>query len=177
MVLPSFPERVNERAVRLAAGTVVATLGAAWVTGWAWLLPVLGAGFALRAAWGPRASALGRASGWLAARLWQARPVAGPPKRFAQGIGAVCLLSASALLLVDQRLAWGAAGLVAVFGALEAVSGFCLGCWIYGRFLQQGRGSAVCEECVVARRPGGSVTSRGAHRSSGGLAAESQERA
>jgi hypothetical protein len=152
MALFSFPERVNERAARLVAAGVATSLGGAWAMGWGWVLPVLGVGFVLRWAWGPRFSPLGRGAVWLASRLWEVRLVAGPPKRFAQGIGAVCLLGASVLLPAGVGwAAWAIAGMVAGFAAMEAALGFCMGCWLY-RHLPRREGSEVCEDCVVPRR-------------------------
>jgi hypothetical protein len=152
---------VNERASRLIAGVVTATVVGAVVAGWAWVIPVLGLGFVLRGGWGPRFSPLGRAAAWVAPRLWDLRLVAGPPKRFAQGIGALCLLSASALLLAGwSSLAWGVAGLVAMFATLESAFGFCMGCWLYGHVLQRRAGPVLCDDCVAPRRarpPGAAV--------------------
>jgi hypothetical protein len=153
MALLSFPERVNERAARLVAGVVATSLVGAWAMGWGWVVPVLGLGFVLRWAWGPRFSPLGRGAAWLAARLWNVRLVAGPPKRFAQSIGAVCLLGASVLLLTGLgSAAWAVAGMVAGFAAMEAALGFCMGCWLYRHLPQRQGGVAVCEECTVPRR-------------------------
>jgi hypothetical protein len=153
MGLFSFPERVNERAARLVASVVATSLFVAWAMGWGWVIPLLGFGFVLRWAWGPRFSPLGRGAVWLAPRLWDVRLVAGPPKRFAQGIGAVCLLGASVLLVAGPGwAAWALAGMVAGFAAMEAALGFCTGCWLYRHLPRRQGGDAVCEECVVPRR-------------------------
>jgi hypothetical protein len=161
MTLPSFPERVNERAGRLVAGTVALSLAGAWLAGRSWMIVALSLGFVLRWGWGPRFSPLGRVAAWIAPRLWDVRLVAGPPKRFAQGIGALCLLGASALLLAGwNSLAWGVAGLVAVLASLESAFGFCMGCWLYGRMREHRGAPALCEDCVVPRRarpPGAAV--------------------
>jgi len=152
MALLSFPERVNERAARLVASVVATSLVGAWATDWGWVIPLLGLGFVLRWAWGPRFSPLGRGAVWLASRLWEVRLVAGPPKRFAQGIGAVSLLAASALWVADIGwAAWAIAGMVAGFAAMEAALGFCMGCWLYRHLPEREGGEAVCEECVVPR--------------------------
>lgn len=86
----AFPNPVNEKAARVVAGTVFAISIVALVTGAYWLLAVLAYGFIARVLTGPTLSPLGRlATSVLAPRMGEARPVPGPPKRFAQGIGAV----------------------------------------------------------------------------------------
>jgi hypothetical protein len=79
----------------------------------------------------------------------QVRLVPGPPKRFAQGIGAALSTSGAVLHLVGlptaSRVAIGA-----VTGAAfaEAVLGFCLGCVIFGRLMAAGLvPESVCEAC------------------------------
>src|SRR3954467_6525552 len=90
--LLGFPETVNEVAARLVAGGVVLMSLSALVLRQHWLLFPLAYGFWARVLTGPRLSPpalLGpRAVG---PRLdVPERPVPGPPKRFAQGIGATC---------------------------------------------------------------------------------------
>ena len=77
------------------------------------------------------------------------RPVAGPPKRFAQGIGAT--FSLSALILTGLGY-WTAAqvvlGLLAVAATLEAALGICLGCMTFGALMKAGVvPEEVCERC------------------------------
>lgn len=148
-----YPDRLNERAARLTAGFVAVALLLAGLTGSVWLLPVLALGFVLRATVGPRFSPLARLAAVLAQRFWPARPVAAAPKRFAQGLGAAALTSASALAYAGYgATAWGLAGVVALFATLEATLGFCMGCWIYGRLQRNGwLGPAVCVDCAPAR--------------------------
>jgi hypothetical protein len=144
-----FPTQLNERAARLNAAFVVATILPAWLTSSTWILPLLALGFVLRATLGPRFSPLGRAASALAARLWPTHVVAAAPKRFAQGIGAVCLTAAALLAFTGHApTGWALAGVVAVFATLEAALGFCMGCWIYGRLQATGLfGPAVCIDC------------------------------
>ena len=148
-----YPARVNERAARLTAAFVAAILLLAGITGSAWLLPVLTLGFLLRVTVGPRYSPLARLAAALAARFWTAHPVAAAAKRFAQGIGALVLTTASALVYGGYaETAWALAGMVALFATLEATLGFCVGCWIYGRLQRNGwLGPAVCVDCAPAR--------------------------
>lgn len=155
MAFFSFPERVNERAARLVAGAVLLLLGCSLAFHLPWLLPLLAVGFLLRVGWGPRFSPLARLALLTAGRLWEPRPVSGPPKRFAQAIGAICTVSASLLLAVG--LPEGARALVLlvmVCAALEAVLGFCLGCVLYGKLQRLGLVARdACVECADAACP------------------------
>lgn len=146
----AFPNPVNEYAARITAGLVVVLAGVTLFTGWGWGLAVIAAGFWLRVLFGPRISPLALLSvKILAPRLGRAKLVPGPPKRFAQGIGAA--VSTAAAVLLAAGLAPGAWALLAVLilaASLEAFAGFCMGCVIFG-FLQR-RGlipEGVCEAC------------------------------
>ncbi|MEV7133039.1 DUF4395 domain-containing protein [Arthrobacter sp. NPDC093128] len=145
-----FPNPVNEYAARITAGLVVLLAAVTLLTGWGWGLAVIAAGFWLRVLFGPRISPLAQLSvKVLAPRLGRAKLVPGPPKRFAQGIGAA--MSTAAALLFAAGLAPAAWILLAVLvlaASLEAFAGFCLGCAIFG-FLQR-RGlipAEICEAC------------------------------
>src|SRR3954449_7789146 len=84
----SFPNPVNEKAARVVAGVVAVTAVVILLTGWHWLLVPLAYGFWARVLTGPTLSPLGRlAMRVVAPRLGPPTYVAGPPKRFAQGIG------------------------------------------------------------------------------------------
>jgi hypothetical protein len=77
--------------------------------------------------------------------------VAGPPKRFAQGIGAT--LSTAAAIAHFGFGASGVASLLAgailVAASLEAFVGFCLGCWVFARLMSFGLvPESVCESCA-----------------------------
>ena len=128
-------------------------LGLAFVlTGWPPLLVPLAYGFVARVAAGPRFSPLGRlVTGVITPRLpIEPRLVAGPPKRFAQSIGAV--LSLAALLAEFGFGAPGAARVLVamIVGAatLEAAFGYCLGCKIFAGAAHAGLVPAsVCAEC------------------------------
>jgi hypothetical protein len=155
MSLFSFPAQVNERAARLVAATVAVGFVAAFLTKTWWVAPLLGVGFLLRFGWGPKVSPLARAAMALAAKLGPAKPVAGPPKRFAQGVGAACSLVATALFLSGfATAAWAVVGLVVVFATLEATVAFCMGCWVYGHLQAAGVFPPdACVDCgVIARR-------------------------
>ena len=131
----SFPNPVNDASARSVALGVVAMSLAALIFNQAWLLIPLTYGFLARVATGPTLSPLGqfavRVSGPRITR-WQ-KFVPGPPKRFAQGIGAFLTLAATLTWLLDS---WSVARwlLIPLLGAasLEGFVGFCLGCTIFG---------------------------------------------
>lgn len=147
----SFPNPVNDVAARtVASGVVVMGLLVAGL-GWGWVLVPLTYGFVARVLAGPRISPLGQlAVKVVAPRLPRhEKLVPGPPKRFAQGIGVVFTVTASALWLTG---ATGAARIVVamlvVAASLEAFLGFCLGCRIFAVLMRLGViPEDVCAEC------------------------------
>jgi Domain of unknown function (DUF4395) len=156
---PSFPNPVDEISARLVAGGVVLLATSYVLTGWWPLVAVLAYGFVARVVNGPRFSPLGLVvTRWLRPRLPLApRPVPGPPKRFAQGMGAA--LSSLALVLALLGAAPGArvvVALVVVAAALESLAGFCIGCAVFGVLMRRGIiPESVCEACndLTLRRP------------------------
>ncbi|MDP5227781.1 MULTISPECIES: DUF4395 domain-containing protein [Arthrobacter] len=150
----AFPNPVNEYAARSTAGIIVvlslATLVLGLTAGWGWLLWIIALGFWLRVAGGPKYSPAGRlAVHVIAPRFGKARLVAGPPKRFAQTIGATMSTTAAVLWTFGLApAAWALLGLLIVAASLEAFAGFCLGCWIFGRLQDAGViPESVCEAC------------------------------
>lgn len=146
----AFPNPVNEYAARFTAGLVVLLALAVLATGWGWGLVLIAIGFVLRVLFGPRISPFALLSvKVLAPRLGAPKLVAGPPKRFAQGMGAVMSVASAAFYFADVPLAaWALLVLLIVAASLESFLGFCLGCVIFG-FLQR-RGvipSSICEAC------------------------------
>jgi Domain of unknown function (DUF4395) len=146
----AFPNPVNEHAARITAGLVVVLAAATVLTGSVWGLAVIAAGFWLRVLFGPRISPLAQLSvRFLAPRVGPAKLVPGPPKRFAQGIGAAVSTAAALLLAAGAApAAWALLAVLILAASLEAFAGFCLGCAIFG-FLQR-RGlipADVCEAC------------------------------
>jgi hypothetical protein len=146
----AFPNPVNEYAARITAGLVVLLSVVTLLTGFGWGLAVIAAGFWLRLLFGPRISPLALLSVQvLTPRLGKTRLVPGPPKRFAQGIGAAVSTAAALLLAAGLApAAWILLTVLIVAASLEAFAGFCLGCAIFG-FLQR-RGlipEDVCEAC------------------------------
>lgn len=145
-----FPNPVNEVSARLvAAGVVVMT--AAFLAGQHWILIPLAYGFVARVLTGPTLSPLGQlVTREITPRLHANKPVPGPPKRFAQGIGATLTVSAviayfgfgsttAAVVLV---------GMVLVAATLESVFAYCLGCKAFALLMRAGViPEDVCEEC------------------------------
>jgi hypothetical protein len=147
----AFPNPVNEYAARSTAGVVVVLALVAVISGQAWLVGVIAAGFVLRLAFGPRISPAALLSVHvLAPRFGAPKLVPGPPKRFAQGIGVALSVAAFVLLLAGASLAgWTLIVLLIVAASLEAFMGLCLGCAIFGVLQRRGLIPAgVCEECA-----------------------------
>lgn len=154
-----FPNPVNEKAARVVAGCVLVLGLVALLAPARWLLVPLAVGFWLRVAAGPRFSPLGLlATKVVAPRLGEPRLVAGPPKRFAQAMGAVMTTAGAVLAL---GLGAGAAAdvvLVALVLAagLESVLAFCIGCKVFGVLMRAGVvPEDICAECAdIWSRPG-----------------------
>lgn len=147
-----FPNPVNEVSARLVASGVVAMCALLLITGWHWLLIPLAYGFVARVLTGPTLSPLGAVvTHLITPRLdLRARPTAGPPKRFAQGIGAT--LSVAALLAYfvgrSSLVAGILVGAILMAASLEAFFGYCLGCKVFGLLMRYGiLSESVCESC------------------------------
>lgn len=147
----SFPRTVNEKAARVVAAGVFAVGVAVLVTGAHWLLAVLCAGFILRVVAGPSLSPLALlATRVVAPRLGPAKEVSGPPKRFAQAMGAAMTGAGAAAALAG---ATGAAtvltALLVVAAALEAFLAFCVGCKVFAVLMRLGViPDDVCAQCA-----------------------------
>ena len=148
----SFPNPVNEVSARLVAAGVVVLATLTIVLDQPWLLAPLAYGFVARTLTGPTLSPLGQ----LVTRVVTAhlpfapKYVAGPPKRFAQAIGATLTVAAAVLHfgfgLTD--VAFVLTGLVVVAAILESVFAFCIGCRIFGVLMRLGAiPEDVCERC------------------------------
>ena len=149
--LLSFPNPVNETSARIVAAGVVLLSSTFVLTGNSWILAVITYGFVARALSGPTLSPLGRlATQVIMPRLKvQHRFVPGPPKRFAQGVGAAFTLTASALVVADvTTLARTVITFLVIAALLEAVFAICLGCIVFGWLMRLGViPKNVCEEC------------------------------
>ncbi|MCY1674391.1 DUF4395 domain-containing protein [Pseudarthrobacter sp. SL88] len=150
MSLFAFPNPVNEYAARVTAGLVVlAAIGTA-LSGSVWGLAAIAAGFWLRLLFGPRISPLALLSvKVITPRLGKVKLVAGPAKRFAQGMGAVVSTAALILFIAGAVPAsWAVLGVLIVAASLEAFLAFCLGCVIFGWLQRRGLiPEDVCEAC------------------------------
>lgn len=147
-----FPNPVNEVSARLVAAGVVVLSALTVALDQPWLLIALAYGFVARVLTGPTLSPLGQfVTRVVTPRLpFAPKYVPGPPKRFAQSIGAT--LSVAAVVLHFGFGATGAAyvlaGAIIVAATLESVFGFCLGCKIFALLMRAGVvPEAVCERC------------------------------
>lgn len=145
-----FPDTINEKAARTVAGVVALTALVAVLTGWHWLAIPLAYGFWARVIAGPTLSPLAQFATRVAApRLGAPVMVPGPPKRFAQAIGAT--------LTTAAVVAWalGASTVVTVLlvmlvvaATLESAFAVCLGCIMFAGLMKVGViPEQVCEKC------------------------------
>ena len=163
----SFPDPVNEVAARLVATGVVVMAVVTLAFRVEWMLWVLAYGFVARVCTGPTLSPLGQ----LVTRVlvpalpFAEKPVPGPPKRFAQGIGAAFTVSAVVLAYGFGQVgaAYVLIGVLTVAAGLEAFVGFCLGCKVFALLMKVGIiPETVCERCndIWAGRPPAVSTGR-----------------
>jgi hypothetical protein len=148
----SFPDPVNEVSARVVAAGAALMAIAAIATGARWLTVVIAYGFAARVLTGPTLSPLGQlATRLITPRLpFAARPVPGPPKRFAQAIGAAFSVSAAVLAVGfgETLAAYVLLGMLAVAATLESVFGLCLGCRAFAALMRAGViPPEICERC------------------------------
>lgn len=157
MSIIGFPNPVNEKAARTVAAGVLILSVLTIATGQLWLTAVLAYGFLARVATGPTLSPLGQlATRVIAPQLGAPRLVPGPPKRFAQAIGAVVTTTAAVL-----HLGFGQTtaplillGVICVAAALESLLGVCIGCMAFGVLMRlRIIPASICEDCAdVSRR-------------------------
>jgi len=148
----SFPNPVNEVSARLVAAGVVILAVLTITLAQPWIMIVLAYGFVARVLTGPKLSPLGQlVTRVLTPRLpFEATYVAGPPKRFAQGIGAA--LTVTAVILNYgfglHDAAYALIGLLIIAATLESVFALCLGCKIFALLMRIGIvPNNVCERC------------------------------
>jgi hypothetical protein len=148
----SFPNPVNEVAARAVAAGVLVLALVTLLADLPGLLLVITYGFWARAATGPSLSPLGQlATRVVAPRLAsRARLVPGPPKRFAQAIGAgVTTLATVCWLSGEWRISQGLLVLMIVFASLESILAICVGCRVFSLLMRVGLiPEAVCQECA-----------------------------
>ena len=159
-----FPRTVDDTATRVTAAGVTVIAVSYLATRWSWLLVVLTYGFAARVFAGATFSPLARlARDVVGPRIRRAaRPIAGPPKRFAQLVGLI--FSASSALAASVfgavPVAVGLVAVLTVFAFLEAAVGFCMGCTVFAWLMKVGVIPAtVCIECsdIWSRLPSADV--------------------
>jgi hypothetical protein len=148
----TFPNPVNEVSARLVAAGVVLMSVATIVFDQPWLTAVIAYGFVARVLTGPTLSPLGQlVTRVITPRLRvPAKPVAGPPKRFAQGMGAVMSVTAAVLALAfhERGAAYVVLGFLIAAATLESVFAYCLGCRIFAVLMRVGVVPAeVCDRC------------------------------
>jgi hypothetical protein len=148
----SFPNPVNEKAARVVAGGVFVLSIVTLATGAYWIAAVLACGFVARVLSGPTLSPLGQAATRLVApRLGAAKLVPGPPKRFAQAIGATMTIAIALFALVGHDHAVAdvlLVGIILASGA-ESILAFCVGCQMFALLMRTGLiPESVCLECA-----------------------------
>jgi Domain of unknown function (DUF4395) len=161
----SFPDPVNEKAARVVAGGVLVLAIVALATGAHWLLAVMACGFVARVLTGPTLSPLGRlATSVVAPRLGAPKYVPGPPKRFAQAIGAVITTVGAVLALAfgQDVAADGLLVIMVLAAGLESIFAFCVGCQLFGLLMRVGLIPVeVCARCAdIWARPGVAQSTR-----------------
>lgn len=147
-----FPDPVDEVSARLVASGVILMSLATIVFDQPWLTAVIAYGFLARVVTGPTLSPLGQlvtrvVRPWLPA---EPKPIPGPPKRFAQAMGAAMSLTAAFLALGVGLVgvAYVVLGVLIVAASLEALVGFCLGCQVFAILMRVGVIPVeVCERC------------------------------
>jgi hypothetical protein len=156
----AFPNPVNEVSARLVAGGVVLLALVILAGRQPWLTAVLAYGFVARVLTGPTLSPLGQLATRVVTPRLPVEPklVAGPPKRFAQGIGATLSVAAAVAHFAfgATALAYVLVAAIAVAASLESVLGFCLGCKAFAQLMRAGViPTDVCEACndLSLRRP------------------------
>jgi len=148
----AFPNPVNEVSARLVAAGVV-VLGVTTIAfDQPWLLLVLAYGFVARVATGPTLSPLGQlVTRVLTPRLpFAPKYVAGPPKRFAQGIGSTLSLGAVVAYygFGSTGAAYALVALIIIAATLESVFALCIGCRIFAALIRLGViPEEICERC------------------------------
>jgi hypothetical protein len=149
-----FPDPVDEVSARLVAGGVVVLAVATIAFDQPWLILLIAYGFLARVVTGPTLSPLGQlVTKVVRPRLHVApRPVPGPPKRFAQAMGATFSVTAAVLALgLDATgAAYVVLGMLVGAATLESVFGFCIGCRVFALLMRAGViPGSVCERCVA----------------------------
>lgn len=150
---PRFPRVVDDVSVRLIAAVVLVLAIAALALHQWWIYAVLAVDFTLRVVFGPKASPVAQGVQRLVRPQVSAakRPTAGPPKRFAAGIGAVLTTAAAVLwaMGVAAPVVVTIGAVMIVFPALESILGICVGCKAFAVLMKLGLvPEEICLECA-----------------------------
>ena len=148
----SFPNPVNEKAARVVAGVVMVVALVILATSAYWLLIPLAYGFWARVLTGPTLSPVGQFATRVAApRLGPPTYVPGPPKRFAQGMGAAITTTAAILAFAGATTATDVLlAMLVVAAGLESIFAFCLGCQVFAVLMRAGLvPDSICLDCAV----------------------------
>ena len=150
---PRFPRVVDDVTVRLIASVVLVLAIAALALHQWWIYAVLAVDMTLRVAFGPKASPVAQGVQRVVRPRVRAakRPTAGPPKRFAAGIGAVLTAVAAVLwaLGIAAPVVVAIGAVMIVFPALEAILGICVGCKVFAVLMKLGVvPEEICLECA-----------------------------
>tara|TARA_B100001029_G_scaffold176014_1_gene178311 strand:+ start:106 stop:600 length:495 start_codon:yes stop_codon:yes gene_type:complete len=148
----SFPHPVNEYAARLVAGMVIVLILTILFTNQSVLLWVLLYGFTARVLTGPTLSPMGLIATKIIVPVLgnPNKPVAGPPKRFAQLIGFLLSLFAiiAEFVFSSTNIAYLLISVIGIFAALESILGFCAGCYVFAILMKYGLiPESTCEKC------------------------------
>ena len=148
-----FPRVVDDVTVRLIATVVLVLAVTALALHQWWIYAVLALDFTLRTTLGPKVSPIAQGvQRFVRPRVMApARPTAGPPKRFAAGIGAALTAAAAVLWVLGVAapavVAIGA--VMIVFPALESALGLCVGCRMFALLMKLGLvPEEICLECA-----------------------------
>jgi hypothetical protein len=151
-----FPNPVNEVSARLVASGVIVMGAATLVFDQPWILTAIAYGFLARLTTGPRLSPLALIVTHVVTPRLPLEPklVPGPPKRFAQGIGAALSMTALVLHFGFEltSAAYVLVGTIVIAATLEAAFGFCVGCKLFALLMRSGIiPTSVCVECADIR--------------------------
>jgi hypothetical protein len=130
------PRLIDPRGHRFGAGLSVVVLVAGFLAGQSIVVPAIALALGISAWFGTRYSILGRPWPTVRRALGLGPPAeleSEFPPRFAQMLGTVGLVLATALIVAGAVTAgWLIAGAVAGLQLLLAATGYCLGCRLYG---------------------------------------------
>lgn len=141
---------VDHNAIKFGQTSIVLVVATAWLIDLTWLVTALAVVLLAGVLW-PELGPLRLVYRHVAVPFGIVRPHLVPdeaaPHRFAQGLGSVFLLGATAALYGGlATLGWVLAGLVAALAALNVLWNFCAGCFLFYQLRRVGilrRGAAA----------------------------------